>query len=875
MSNSVNSPELLAEEDATTRLQAYLERWLQKGGTYDPVRLDLWRLLGEDAAKALLGKFPNVAPTSDSELNAPGLLEVGLLSHIARDLVGFSEGRGGAEGSTNVVVLSMVSGDEAYLRRKLLGEGDSIGQWELDVRAQQASSRRARCFQKTPPAAQPLSDVRTFVIPVCVSVHLTALVVDAAETEPLVFDSMMIETSSQHKLIMSMFREFVTRMMKSPDPGVPAGLCWENVTHLLRVAEAEARTIPVAVDQRQEDIWTCGWRVLFFIYCLLKLKPEDERRAALLRAGTCREFSTEALESFRNNVVQQRSAQDGVIQAPTDTDIVPMDLCARVGKPEDGLRPFTPWAARRIAQVRGWKSVSMGATVALVETVLNQDPSSLIQQEAAAGKAPERAVRRVDEVRLKGCTGVLHAPDGVFFAAAAFNTAGGNRRTSKCKRCVAVEAVKWRKSTKRLKGAGGSSSVPPAVHEGGTPMELISPSQALRARFIGNKQLQSGQPTPFKLDLSDAQKTLLEMVMECLVDMSSKQWSELGFGIQGGRIQVILPPEDMLDIAEHTQVMPYVGEKEGKVDPWKLWHWARSAPETLVGKRPNQMKRKALFPALLELRRAFVAGAEKAGELAPGFWSWPVIALLFTPANAPAQITHIDGQAPNLQAILACTCHCRPTEVYRGPQVSFTDAVKHIRYRGYENHRLTERTLAETDPGAANFITSHKNLMQPLEDLERGMGVPEENKPYMEQYHGYMFGSDTTHRGPAGAPVDQPGGKPCLNCQGRGNVRLYGQGHLLGLPGCGRADDPTQYTPFLAAYNEALYPHITPRSDAAEKRNHELAAQYVAHFGEHAVLPNHLYSDEDYASIHARAKELRLVVEAAAPAAAAAASIPP
>eukprot|EP00873_Tetraselmis_striata_P042170 jgi/Tetstr1/462434/TSEL_007432.t1 len=122
----------------------------------------------------------------------------------------------------------MVSGNEAYLRRKLLGEGDSIGQWEMDVRAQQAAFRRARCFQNPPPAAQPLSDVRTFVIP---------------------------------------------------------------------------------------------------------------------------KFSTEALESFRNNVVQQRSAQDGVIHAPTDTDIVPMDLCARVGKPEDGLRPFTPWAARRIAQV--------------------------------------------------------------------------------------------------------------------------------------------------------------------------------------------------------------------------------------------------------------------------------------------------------------------------------------------------------------------------------------------------------------------------------------------------------------------------------------------------------------------------------------------
>eukprot|EP00873_Tetraselmis_striata_P006101 jgi/Tetstr1/426365/TSEL_016677.t1 len=350
------------------------------------------------------------------------------------------------------------------------------------------------------------------------------------------------------------------------------------------------------------------------------------------------------------------------------------------------------------------------------------------------------------------------------------------------------------------------------------------------------------------------------MAMECLVDMSSKQWNEMGFGIKGGRIQVILPPEDMLDIAEHTQVMPYDGEKEGKVDPWKLWHWARSARETLVGRRlQTQMKRKALFAALLELRRAFVAGAEKAGELAPGFWSWPVIALLFTPADAPAQITYIDGQAPNLQTILACTCHCRPTEVYRGP----------------ENHRLTERTLAEANPGAADFITSHKNLMQPLEGLERGMGVPEENKPYMEQYHGYMFGSDTTHRGPVGAPVELPIGNTCPKCHGHGNVRLYGQGHLLGLPGCGRADNPTQYTPFLAAYNEALYPHITPRSDAAEKRNHELAAQYVAHFGDHALWPNHLYSDEDYASIHARAKELRVVVEAAAPPAAAAASIPP
>eukprot|EP00873_Tetraselmis_striata_P000254 jgi/Tetstr1/420518/TSEL_001062.t1 len=653
----------------------------------------------------------------------------------------------------------MVSGNEAYLRSKLLGEGDSIGHWEMD-------------------------DVRTYVIPVCFSIHLTALVVDAAETEPLVFDSMGHEPKEQHTLIMSMFREFVTRMMKSPDPGVPAGLCWENVTHLLRVAEAKARTIPMAVDQRQQDLWTCGWRVLFFIYCLLKLEPKEVRRSELLSVGTCREFSTKALESFRNNVVQQRSAQDGVIEAPTDTDIVPIDLCARVGKPKDGLRPFTPWAARRIAQVRGWKAVTSRATVALVETFPKQEPSGLVQQEAAAGKAPEPAPRRVDdEVRLKGCTGILHAPDGVFFAAAAFCLDNGKRRTSKCKRCVAVE-VGRRKSAKRLKGAGGSSSVPPAVHEGGTPadvsqtVELISPSQAMRARCIGNKQLQSGQPTPFKLDLSYAQKTLLEMAMECLVDMSSKQWSEMGFGIQGGRIHVILPPEDMLDIANHTQ------------------------------------------------------------------------------------ITHIDGQAPNLQAILACTCHCRPTEVYRGPE-------------GHENHRLTERTLAETDPGAADFITSHKNLMQPLEDLERGVGVPEENKPYMEQYHGYMFGSDTAHRGPVGAPVELPGGNPCPNCRGRGNVRLYGQGHLLGLPGCGRADDPTQYTPFLAAYNEALYPHITPRSDAAEKRNHELAAQYVAHFGDHAVLPNHLHSDDDYAIIHARAKELRLVAEAAAPAAAAAASIPP
>eukprot|EP00873_Tetraselmis_striata_P006488 jgi/Tetstr1/426752/TSEL_001689.t1 len=366
------------------------------------------------------------------------------------------------------------------------------------------------------------------------------------------------------------------------------------------------------------------------------------------------EFSTKALESFRNNVVQQRSAQDGVIKAPTDTDIVPMDLCARVDKPKNGLRPFTPWDARRMAQVRAWKSVSMGATVALVETILKQDPSGLVQHEAAAGKAPEPAPRPVGEVRMKGCTGILHAPDGVFFAAAAFYTGNSKRRTAKCKRCVAAEVGQRGKSAKRLKGAGGSSSVPPAVHEGGTPadvsqpMELISPSQALRARFIGNKQLQSGQPTTFKLDLTDAQKTLLEMAMECLVDMSSKQWNEMGFGIQGGRIQVILPPEDLLNIADHTQ------------------------------------------------------------------------------------ITHIGGQAPNLQAILACTCHCRPTEVYRGPDVSFRDAVKHIWYPGHEHHRLTERTLAETDPGAADFIMSHKNLMQPLEGLERGMGVPEEDRPYME-----------------------------------------------------------------------------------------------------------------------------------------------
>eukprot|EP00873_Tetraselmis_striata_P004743 jgi/Tetstr1/425007/TSEL_015475.t1 len=297
-------------------------------------------------------------------------------------------------------------------------------------------------------------------------------------------------------------------------------------------------------------------------------------------------------------------------------------------------------------------------------------------------------------------------------------------------------------------------------------------------------------------------------------------------------LEVILPPED-LDVADHTQVTPYDGEKEGKVDPWKLWHWARSAPETWVGKKQRQMKRKALFAALLELRRSFVSGAEKAGELAPRFWSWPVIALLFTPADASAQITHVDGQAPNLQAIIACTCHCRPTEVYRGPE-------------GHENHRLKERTLAETDPGAADFIMSHKNLMQPMEDLERGMGVPEEDMPYTKQYHGYMFGSDTTHRGPVGAPFELPNINPCPKCHGRGNVRLYGQGHLLGLlPGCGRADDPTQYTPFLAAYNEALYPHITPRRDVAEKRNHELAAQYVAHFGDHAVLLKHLCSDEE------------------------------
>eukprot|EP00873_Tetraselmis_striata_P023198 jgi/Tetstr1/443462/TSEL_031473.t1 len=135
----------------------------------------------------------------------------------------------------------------------------------MDVRAQHAAFRRAHCFQNPPPAAHPLSDVRTFVIPVCFSIHLTALVVDAAGTEPLVFDSVGHAPKQQHTLIMSMFREFVTRMMKSPDLGVHAGLCWENVTHLLRVAEAKARTIPMAVDQRQDDNWTCGWRVLFFI----------------------------------------------------------------------------------------------------------------------------------------------------------------------------------------------------------------------------------------------------------------------------------------------------------------------------------------------------------------------------------------------------------------------------------------------------------------------------------------------------------------------------------------------------------------------------------------------------------------------------------
>eukprot|EP00873_Tetraselmis_striata_P000511 jgi/Tetstr1/420775/TSEL_011852.t1 len=156
--------------------------------------------------------------------------------------------------------------------------------------------------------------------------------------------------------------------------------------------------------------------------------------------------------------------------------------------------------------------------------------------------------------------------------------------------------------------------------------------------------------------------------------------------------------------------------------------------------------------------------------------------------------------------------------------------------------------LAETDPGAAEFIMSHKNLMQPLEDLERGMGVPEEDRPYMKQYHGYMFGSDTTHRGPAGAQLSCPAVTSVPSVAG---------------------------VAMSASYNEALYPHITPRSDATEKRNHELAAQYVAHFGDHDVLPKHLYSDEDYASIDSSAKELRLAAEAAAPAAAAAASIPP
>eukprot|EP00873_Tetraselmis_striata_P041891 jgi/Tetstr1/462155/TSEL_007220.t1 len=215
---------------------------------------------------------------------------------------------------------------------------------------------------------------------------------------------------------------------------------------------------------------------------------------------------------------------------------------------------------------------------------------------------------------------------------------------------------------------------------------------------------------------------------------------------------------------------------------------------------------------------------------------------------------------------------CQPC---RGSSAPRTVLVDNRYYQGHEHQRLTERTLAETDPGAADFLTSHKNLMQPQEDLERGMGVPEKDMPYMEQYHEYMFGSYTTHRGPVGAPVELPSGSPCPKCHGRGNVRLYGQGHLRGLHGCGRADDPTQCTPLQAAYNETLYPHITPRSNAAEKRNHELAAQYVAHFGDHAVLPNHLYSDEDNANIHARAKKLRLVVEAAAPTVAAAASIPP
>eukprot|EP00873_Tetraselmis_striata_P017245 jgi/Tetstr1/437509/TSEL_026187.t1 len=231
----------------------------------------------------------------------------------------------------------MVSRNEAYLRSKLLGEGDSIGQWEMDVPAQQATFRWAHCYQDPPPAAQPLSDVRTFVIPVCVAIHFIALVVDAEVLEPLVFDSMIKGTNSQHTLILSLFREFVTRMMmKSSDPGVRVGLCWENMNRLLDVADAKARTIPVAEEQLHDDIWTCGLRVLFFIYCLLKLEPRDDRRSELLSAGTCREFSTKALESFCNNVVQQRSAQDGVIEAPTSTDIVPIDLCARVDKPKDG-----------------------------------------------------------------------------------------------------------------------------------------------------------------------------------------------------------------------------------------------------------------------------------------------------------------------------------------------------------------------------------------------------------------------------------------------------------------------------------------------------------------------------------------------------------
>eukprot|EP00873_Tetraselmis_striata_P013213 jgi/Tetstr1/433477/TSEL_022749.t1 len=209
-----------------------------------------------------------------------------------------------------------------YLRSKLLGVGDSIGQWEMDVRAQQAAFRRAHCYHDPPPAAQPISDVRTFVISVCVAIHFTALVVDAEVLEPLVFDSMRKATNSQHTLILSMLSEFVTRMMmKSSAPEVRVGLCWENVNRRLDVAGAKARTIPVAEEQLHDDIWTCGWRVLFFIYCLLKLEPKEVRRFELLSAGTCREFSTKALESFRNNVVQQRSAHDGVIEAPTDTDM--------------------------------------------------------------------------------------------------------------------------------------------------------------------------------------------------------------------------------------------------------------------------------------------------------------------------------------------------------------------------------------------------------------------------------------------------------------------------------------------------------------------------------------------------------------------------